>query len=125
MEVEREHDTKHAKFTEATKKDNADKVRQANETLRQENADLRTTINNLKKAIAEIRKLLLSNNEPPQRPMPYTSKTEEMITNSQEKVLEEPVLKKRAFEVKRKKTKRTQRQGSKQKSKRDSPKSKS
>lgn len=79
-----------------------DKVRQANETLRQENGELRTTINNLTKEIAEIRKLLLSNNEPPQRPMPSTSKTEEIITNSQETALEEPVLKKRAFEANRK-----------------------
>ncbi|KAL3193665.1 hypothetical protein MRX96_017007 [Rhipicephalus microplus] len=54
------------------------------------------------KEIAEIRKLLLSNNEPQQRPMLCTSKAKEMITNSQETVLEEPVLKKRDFEVKRK-----------------------
>ncbi|KAH7985367.1 hypothetical protein HPB49_026459 [Dermacentor silvarum] len=44
-------------------------------TLRQENAVLRTTINNLTREIAEIRKLLLCNNEPLQRPTPSTRKT--------------------------------------------------
>ncbi|KAH7986409.1 hypothetical protein HPB52_024988 [Rhipicephalus sanguineus] len=42
----------------------------SHETLRQENAALRTTINNLSREIAEIRKLLLCNNESPQRPTP-------------------------------------------------------
>ncbi|KAL1466134.1 hypothetical protein MTO96_026856 [Rhipicephalus appendiculatus] len=59
------------------------KVREANETLRQENPALRTTINNLTREIAEIRKLLQGNTEPPQRPTPITSKTEETNTNSQ------------------------------------------
>ncbi|KAL1435114.1 hypothetical protein MTO96_011278 [Rhipicephalus appendiculatus] len=66
------------------------KAREANETLRQENAALRTTINNLTREIAEIRKLLLGNTEPPQRPTPITSKTEETNTNSQEAAAEEP-----------------------------------
>ncbi|KAL1424963.1 hypothetical protein MTO96_019614 [Rhipicephalus appendiculatus] len=87
------------------------KVREANETLRQENAALRTTIHNLTREIAEIRKLLRGNTEPPQRPTPITSKTEETNTNSQEAAVEEPILKKRAVEATRKqKRKRTQRQ---------------
>ncbi|KAH8026110.1 hypothetical protein HPB51_016120 [Rhipicephalus microplus] len=91
------------KITEARKKNDMDKMRQLSQRdPKQENAELRTTINNLKKEIAEICKLLLSNNEPPQRPMPSTSKTEKIIMKSQEIALEEPVLSKRAFEAKRK-----------------------
>ncbi|KAL1426920.1 hypothetical protein MTO96_017911 [Rhipicephalus appendiculatus] len=87
------------------------KVREANETLRQENAALRTTINNLAREIAEIRKLLQGNTEPPPRPTPITSKTEETNTNSQEAAAGEPVLKKRAVEAyAQAKRKRTQRQ---------------
>ncbi|KAH7980590.1 hypothetical protein HPB49_017387 [Dermacentor silvarum] len=67
--------------------------------LLQENAALRTTINNLTREIAEIRKLLLCNNEPLQRPTPSTSKTEETTTNTQETAVEEPAPKKRAVEA--------------------------
>ncbi|KAL1477415.1 hypothetical protein MTO96_017488 [Rhipicephalus appendiculatus] len=78
------------------------KLREANKTLRQKNVALRTTINNLTREIAEIRRLLLGNTEPPQRPTPITSKTEETNTNSQEAAVEEPVLKKGAVEATRK-----------------------
>ncbi|KAH7982776.1 hypothetical protein HPB52_007091 [Rhipicephalus sanguineus] len=78
------------------------KVREANETLRQENAALRTTINNLSREIAEFRKLLLCNNESPQRPTPSSSETEETSTKNQEAAVEEPALKKRAIEAPRK-----------------------
>ncbi|CAN7948824.1 unnamed protein product [Ixodes hexagonus] len=90
------------KITEATKKDDMNKMREANETLLQENAALRTTINNLTREIAEIRKLLLSNNESLQRPTPSTSKTEETTTNNQETAVAEPAPKKRAIEAPRK-----------------------
>ncbi|KAL1438356.1 hypothetical protein MTO96_048145 [Rhipicephalus appendiculatus] len=97
------------KIPEATKKDDMNKVREANETLRQEDAALRTTINNLTREIAEIRKLLQGNTEPPQRPTPITSKTEETNTNSQEAAAGEPVLKKRGHaQAKRKRQPRSQ-----------------
>ncbi|KAK8766529.1 hypothetical protein V5799_006694 [Amblyomma americanum] len=92
------------KITEATKKDDINKVREANESLRQENAALRTTINSLTREIAEIRKLLLCNNEPLQRPAPSTSKTDETTMNTQETAVEEPAPKKRAVEATRKQT---------------------
>lgn len=81
------------------KEDDITKVREANETLRQENAALRKTINNLTREIAEIRKLLLCNNEPPQRPTPSTSTTMETTVNNQETAVKEPALKKRAVEA--------------------------
>ncbi|XP_075535034.1 uncharacterized protein LOC142570513 [Dermacentor variabilis] len=87
------------KITETTMKEDMNKMREANEILRQENAALRVTINNLTKEIAEIRQLLLCNNEPLQRPTPSTSKTEETTTNIQEKAIEEPAPKKRAVEA--------------------------
>ncbi|KAH7947196.1 hypothetical protein HPB52_008204 [Rhipicephalus sanguineus] len=90
------------KITEAAKKDDMNKVREANETLRQENAALRTTINNLSREIAEIRKLLLCNNESPQRPTPSSRETEETSTKNQEAAVEEPAQKKRAIEAPRK-----------------------
>ncbi|KAH7942771.1 hypothetical protein HPB52_001125 [Rhipicephalus sanguineus] len=90
------------KITEATKKDDMTKVREANETLRQENAALRTTINNLSREIAEIRKPLLCNNESPQRPTPSSSETEETSTKNQEAAVEEPAQNKRAIEAPRK-----------------------
>ncbi|KAL1420000.1 hypothetical protein MTO96_024746 [Rhipicephalus appendiculatus] len=66
VDAAKENSTRSAqKTTEATKKDDMNKVREANETLRQENGVLRTTINNLTREIAEIRKLLLGNTEPP------------------------------------------------------------
>ncbi|XP_077516779.1 uncharacterized protein LOC144127760 [Amblyomma americanum] len=92
------------KITEATKKDDINKVREANETLRQENAALRTTINSLTGEIAEIRKLLLCNYEPLQGPTPSTSKTDETTMNTQETAVEEPAPKKRAVEATRKQT---------------------
>ncbi|KAK8775369.1 hypothetical protein V5799_031286 [Amblyomma americanum] len=92
------------KITEVTKKDYINKVREANETLRQENAALLTTINSLTREIAEIRKLLLCNNEPLQRPTPSTSKTDETTMNTQETAVEEPAPKKRAVEATRKQT---------------------
>lgn len=90
------------KITEATKPDEINEVREANETLRQENAALRTTINNLTREIAEIRKLLLSTNEPLQRPVPSISQTEETTTNNQKTAVAEPAPKKRAVEAARK-----------------------
>ncbi|XP_075535144.1 uncharacterized protein LOC142570678 [Dermacentor variabilis] len=92
------------KIPETTKKEDMNKVREANEILRQENAALRATINNLTKEIAEIRQLLLCNNEPLQRPTPSTSKTEETTTNIQEKAIEEPAPKKRVVEATRTQT---------------------
>ncbi|XP_050039608.2 uncharacterized protein [Dermacentor andersoni] len=89
------------KITETTKKEDINKVREANELLRQENAALRATINNLTKEIAEIRQLLLGNDEPLQRPTPSTSKAEETTTNIPEKAIEEPAPKKRAIEATR------------------------
>ncbi|KAH7941191.1 hypothetical protein HPB49_010898 [Dermacentor silvarum] len=61
-------------------------------------------INNLTRAITEINKLLLSNNEPLQRPTPSTCKTEETTTNTQETAVEEPAPKMRAVEDTRKQT---------------------
>ncbi|KAM7311613.1 hypothetical protein ISCGN_008520 [Ixodes scapularis] len=90
------------KNTDATKKDDLTEVREANETLRQENVALRKTVNNLTREIAEIRKLLLCNNESLQRPTPSTSKAEETTTNNQETAVVEPALKKRAVETTRK-----------------------
>nr|XP_050047140.2 uncharacterized protein LOC126544004 [Dermacentor andersoni] len=92
------------KITETTKKEDITKVREANELLRQENAALRATINNLTKEIAEIRQLLLGNDEPLQRPTPSTSKAEETTTNIPEKAIEEPAPKKRAIEATRTQT---------------------
>ncbi|KAG0433962.1 hypothetical protein HPB47_019445 [Ixodes persulcatus] len=74
----------------------------SNETLRKENVALRKTVNNLTREIAEIRKLLLCNNESLQRPTPSTNKTEETTTNNQETDVAEPALKKRAVETTRK-----------------------
>ncbi|XP_075559996.1 uncharacterized protein LOC142591568 [Dermacentor variabilis] len=92
------------KITETTKKGDMDKFREANELLREENAALRAIINNLTKEIAEIRQLLLCNNETLQRPTRSTSKTEETTTNIQEKAIEEPAPKKRAIEATRTQT---------------------
>ncbi|XP_070387691.1 uncharacterized protein [Dermacentor albipictus] len=92
------------KIIETTKKEDMNKVREPNELLRRENAALRATINNLTKEIAEIRQLLLCNNEPLQRPTPSTSKTEETTTNIQEKAIEEPAPKKRAIDATRTQT---------------------
>ncbi|XP_065284477.1 uncharacterized protein [Dermacentor albipictus] len=85
------------KITEATKKEDMNKVREANEIVRQENAALQATINHLTREIAEIHQLLLCYNEPLQRPAPSTSKTEETTTNILEKAIEEPAPKKRAI----------------------------
>lgn len=90
------------KNTDAAKKDDLNEVREANETLRQENVALRKTVNNLTREIAEIRKLLLCNNESLQRPTSSISKTEETTTNNQETDVTEPALKKRAVETTRK-----------------------
>ncbi|KAH7940914.1 hypothetical protein HPB49_008062 [Dermacentor silvarum] len=68
------------------------KVTEANETSRQENAALRTTINNLTIEIAEI------------QTTPSTSKAEEITTDTQETAVEEPAVKKRAVEATRKQT---------------------
>ncbi|KAH7936878.1 hypothetical protein HPB49_005900 [Dermacentor silvarum] len=92
------------KITEATKKDDMNRVRQANETLRQEDAVLRATINKLTREIAEIRKLLLCNNEPLQILTPTTSKTEKTTPNNQETAVEEPAPQKRDVEATRKQT---------------------
>ncbi|KAH7967237.1 hypothetical protein HPB49_023720 [Dermacentor silvarum] len=92
------------KTTEATKKDDMHKVQGANETIRHENAALRTIFNNRTKEIAEIRKLFLCNNEPLQIPTPSTSKTAETTKNTQETAIEEPAPKKRAVEATRKQT---------------------
>ncbi|KAG0444479.1 hypothetical protein HPB47_013748 [Ixodes persulcatus] len=91
------------KNTDAAKKDDLNEVREANETLRQENLALRKTANNLTREIAEIRKLLICNNESLQRPTSSTSKAEETTTNNQETDVTEPALKKRAVETTRKK----------------------
>ncbi|KAK8776282.1 hypothetical protein V5799_030373 [Amblyomma americanum] len=56
-------------------------------------------MNSLTREIAEIRKLLLCNNEPLQRPTPSTSNTDEITMNTQKTAVEEPAPKKRAIEA--------------------------
>ncbi|KAH7985719.1 hypothetical protein HPB52_025445 [Rhipicephalus sanguineus] len=67
------------------------KVREANETLRQGNSALRKTINNLSREIAET--------QSPQRPTPSSSEIEETSTKNQEAAVEKQALKKRAIEA--------------------------